>query len=188
MADELEPQDTDEQDEDLTLDDEQPESESSTDDDAPAAEAASGEPESKRINDLMSKWQKADAENARLKRELAKSKVKNPSGDSTLLQSEELMEFAREQARNSLYATDPRLARYKIPVESIAGDTPAEMRKSLEAQIKVVAAMETQIRRDIMLEHGIDPEVVSGGGGTATDFASMSSKDFNELIERRSRF
>lgn len=180
-----------EEDEDLTLDDAQQESDSDEEDDAPSAEAASAKIESdKRVADLMSKWQKSDAENAKLKAQITKSNTKNSSEDSSTdtAQANEFMDFAREHARNTLYATDPRLAKYKIPVESVSGSTPDEMRRSLEAQVKVVAAMETQIRRDIMIEHGIDAEVVSGKGGSELNIAQLSEKEFAALIERRSRF
>jgi hypothetical protein len=160
-----------------------------TSEDAPQGKPEGSEAESKRISDLMSKWQKADAENARLKAELAKAaKPKTPTNRSEP-QGDEFMEFAREHARNTLFASDPRLAKYGVDVNAIQGDTPAEMRASLEQQRKLIDSLESRIRNEVLAEHGLDAEVASGSGSKGLpDIGAMSDEEFNKLMERRSRF
>lgn len=173
-----------------TLDDDLQESAGGNTDDAPSEEAAaSGDAESKRLKDLMSNWQKEQARNAKLEAELKSLKTKNPTNESIASPvATEFMDFARESARNSLYASDPRFAKYKIPVSAISGDTPAAMQESVKEQRALLDSLETQIRRDVMVEHGIDAEVTSGRGVESLGIANMSDDDFAKLVAKRSRF
>lgn len=154
----------------------------------------SDEPESKRVNDLMSNWQKEQARANRLQAELDALKAPKSKGRAKATaapEENEFVQFAREQTRNTLYASDPRLAQYGIDVTAITGSTPAEMQASLNGHRKMIDSLESRIRNDVLREHGLAPDVVSDGTRerrTRGFDPNMSDADFEKLLEKRSSF
>lgn len=153
-------------------------------DDAPPASQDSSDTESKRIRDLTSKWQKAEAARAKAEAALAKSRSKQEPAQSNA-QADEFMDFAKEHARNTLYASDPRFSKYGIGVEDITGDTPAQMQASVARQRKMIDTLESAIRNEVMLEHGLDADVTSTSTNSIPDIGGMSQEDFQKLMRRR---
>lgn len=152
--------------------------------DAPAAAS-----DSKRINDLMSKWQSAEAKATRLDAELARLKAQAPGprngGDRQAKPADEWADFHRSMVRDQLYASEPRFARYGIESTSIEGSTPAEMQASFARHKALVEKIETAARNQILSEHGLVPDLNSAPErGEPVDFARMSSKEFEEYLSK----
>lgn len=160
-------------------------------DDAPPADGdAAGSKDSKRVNDLMSKWQteqsRANAAEARI-RELEGKKTRGDSKDKgrdpeVQQWIEAQVEFARDRAFNS----DPRLARFGLTAEAVAGATPAEMAASVKRYSTLIESIETKVRNEVLADNGLVPDG-DGAGGTSrqsTDFGAMSDEDFEKAVRR----
>lgn len=161
-------------------------------DDAPQDEGTPDPKDSKRIDDLMSKWQKAEAENAKLKAQLAAGTAQADGangGEGSAEPSNEFIEFQRELVRKGIFESDPRLATYGLDATAIAGTTVAEMQASLDRQRKLIDSVETKARQKALREHGIAPDAGSGSGGAAkpVDYASMSAEDFEKAVAKAAR-
>lgn len=172
--------------------------ESGSDSSAPPSPDQSGDQSNSqtRINALMSQAQKEEARANRAEAELARlkgtapasgGKTKTDAPVSTGSDAETWANLLRDEARNTLYNRDPRLAEYGIDKSAITGSTPEEMTASLEAQIKLVDAIETRARNKALVEHGLDPEVGGSSGEPARDFASMSKEEFEKWVAKAQR-
>lgn len=176
-------------DKDLDEDLEDNTDDSGSDDSAPPDDQKPEDNSGKRINDLMSRAQKAEARAAKAEAALAKAAGESKGdqgGDVAGGEPNEFVQFARENARNTLFASDPRLADYGLTADAISGETVAEMRASLVAQKKLIDGIESAARNKILREHGLDPEVSTGAASEKTpDFASMSNEEFRKFLEER---
>ena len=150
------------------------------------------DPKDKRINDLMSKWQSTDAENKRLRAQLEAQKGGDAGDDSapaagkdqTSAADEGFNAILRESARETLFKSDPRLERFGFKPDVIAGATAAEMQESLAKQKAFLDAVEGKLRNELLAEHGLTNDAAGGGSEKPRDFASMSSEDFQALVNR----
>lgn len=160
-----------------------------TDADAPpATDNGDSESESKRINDLMSKWQASEAANAKLQAQLKNQKPQATGKNAEQGDTGEFQEFMRDHARTVLHSSDPRFVKYGLGADAIRGDSPAEMRASFEENRKLLDSLESKVRNEVMLEHGIDASVTSGRGASAPNIGTMSDDDFEKLLKKRSSF
>jgi hypothetical protein len=146
------------------------------------------DPKDKRINDLMSKWQAAEAKAKRLE---AAQKGGDAGDDNPPAPEaapapvdEGLNEILRDAAREALFKSDPRLERFGFKADVITGSTAAEMRESLARQRALLDAVEGKVRNEVLAEHGLTNDAAGGGSEKPTDFASMKREDFLELVER----
>lgn len=147
-----------------------------------------------RIRDLTSKWQKEEARANRAEAQLRARGGADSAGDGDKAgavsdpEVEAFKAFMRDAAREQLFKSEPRLAQFGIKPESITGATPEEMRASLGAQVKLLDSLESQIRNQVLSEHGIAPAIADGGRGEKLpDFTSMSSEEFEKYVQRLSR-
>lgn len=181
--------DEDELNDQLDADGDNDDADSGSDNSAPPKDESKPADESKRINDLMSNWQKeqarANAAEARLK--ALESNQASGAGDaSNSSDADEFREFARENARTTLFNSDPRLADYGLAPEDIAGTTLTEMRASMKKHLKLVDGIEGRARNKILAEHGLDPDVATGQGTEKpVSFSTMTDKEFNEYLAQR---
>lgn len=181
------------QDGQLDADGDQGDSGSGSDDSAPPADSPAPKDESKRIKDLMSKWQAAEARANRLQAQLAGAGAgqgdqggEPQGGDDAAGDASEFVEFARENTRTMLFASDPRLADYGLTAEDIAGTTLAEMRASMTKHLKLIGGIEGKARNKILAEAGLDPDVATGASTEqAPSFSTMSDADFAKFLEQR---
>lgn len=179
------------EDDELGLDDDldnegEPGSDAAASDGALPSDDESGSKESKRVNDLTSKWQKAEARAKKAEAALAKSKPESDAGAAPAVAPEvsEWIEAQREFARERALNSDPRLAEYGLTADDIAGDTPAEVKASVKRQIDLINSIETKVRQRLLIEHGLSPEVPGGGRTERLDIDGMSEKDFDQLVAR----
>lgn len=146
--------------------------------------------DSKRINDLMSKWQAAEAKATRLETELARNKTqgggRNGGGSPAPKPGDEWIEFQRQMVREQLYNSEPRFKAYGIEPDAISGQTPQEMKAAFDRQRGLVEKIETAARNAVLQEHGLVPELIAGTAEAEDlpDFARMSSKEFEEYNRR----
>ena len=143
-----------------------------------------------RINDLMSKWQSEQSRANALEARLAAlegsgsgnggNEGSAPAGDDL----KEERELIRTAARQSLYASEPRLAQLGIEPDAIEGTTAAEMQASFKKLTGLLDKVEGSTRTKLVKELGLDPEIGTGGSEKPRDFASMSDKEILELGDR----
>ena len=142
----------------------------------------------KRISDLMSAAQKAEARANKFEAELNRLKG---AGTGTTgepakpAETDEFLSVLRDSTRETIYGSDPRLARYKVKPEAITGSTPTEMRASFDSLRAQIDSMESVIRSEVMREFGIDPEIVPGKTAALPKFGEMSDEEFAKFIETR---
>ena len=141
-----------------------------------------GATDNKRISDLMSKWQKAEARAAKAEADLAKKGAQGAATGGNA--GQEWLELFREQARDQIYRSDPRLAEYGIDPSSISGDTPAAMRESAALVIALVDKLETGVQDRVMKRHGLSPEVKSGPTSKGKSYADMSDEEIEKELAR----
>lgn len=157
-----------------------------TDDAPPSTDNDNSEAESKRIADLMSKWQRAEARAKKAEAALTKRSGTQTKGRTASAEIDEFAAFAREDARLRLHRSDPRFEKYGIEPTAISGNTLEEMKASFDAQRKVVDGLESRIRNEVLREHGFDLDVGGSNSESALpDFGSMSPEDFAKFVERR---
>lgn len=183
------------QDDQLDTDGDNQGDDSESDNSAPPTNTPPPKGEGKRISDLMSNWQKAEARATKAETALAArdggaaAQGDDQQGDATNARISEYEEFARANARSTLFGSDPQLAEAGLVVDDIAGSTLAEMRASMQKHQQVIGGIEGRLRNKILSEHGLDPEVATGQGTEKpVSFSTMTDKQFNDyLAERDSR-
>ena len=140
----------------------------------------------KRINDLMSKWQKAEARAVAAEARL--SVVESPPDDD---EEEEAspsepsgwLRVARENAISQVYKADPRFERYGITQEFFDGADPDSLRDVASELSALINTVEARMRDDMRAEYGFVPEL--GGAPVSErprDFARMPADEFEALI------
>lgn len=138
--------------------------------------------ESKRISDLMSKWQKAEAAKVKLEGELKALREQGPApsgGEAALW-----IEVMREAARDQVYASDPRFAKYKLDSGLIDGTTPEQMRQSAKRLATILDQVEADAQQSVLKKHGLSPEQRGGAVQRMPDFTQMSDDDFAKAVAK----
>lgn len=135
--------------------------------------------EAKRVNDLMSKWQRAEAQNEKLQKRLDALEAKGTTKSDA---PNDWVEVVRSTARDQIYGSDPRLKTYGIKPEAIDGNTPAEMRASFEGLKSLVDRIETDASNAALKKAGL---TASQTGGTAEKVRDVpdSDEDFEKLVQ-----
>jgi hypothetical protein len=155
--------------------------------DAPPAGDKPGAAESKRVSDLTSKWQKAEARAQKAEKLLAAKAATQGDADKAPeapAPSDMWVEAQREVYAERLLDRYPRLTEYGLDIEDITGQTPAEMKASVKRHIDRINAIETKARTNLLIEHGLSPEVPGGGTTRGVDVAAMADADFEKLVQR----
>ena len=135
--------------------------------------------DAKRVNDLMSKWQKAEARNKKLEERLNALESKGTEG--TADDPNQWVKVMKQTARDSIYASDPRLARYGIEPDAISGDTPAEMQASLTQVKNLIDRIETDSSNRTLKKAGL---TASNKGSASVKGPEIpeSDEDFEKLV------
>ena len=180
LDDELEDEDEDELEDDEESGDLGDLSGDSEDEDE--AEAKPKDKSEKRIRDLQAKADKAEAEANKL-RKLIKdggtegAKTRDP-------EVERWMKAAQDATRERIYESDPRLKAAKISPTDIAGETPEEMRASAKNLTRLIARIETQVRNQVMQEHGFSAPPRGERAEPRVNYDTMDSDKFQELVKK----
>ena len=169
------------------LDDDQDGGDDSDNEQGPATD---DDPKDKRIKDLMSKWQSAEAR-AKKAEQASSAKAPEPQGGATGQEPalpaavQEWLEAAKAQARDSIFGSDPRFARYGLERSSITGSTPAEMQESAKAMSDFIDKLETEIRAEVLKKHGLSPEVRGTPAPRNKSIADLSDEEFEKWYARQ---
>ncbi len=140
----------------------------------------------KRYNDLMSKWQKAEARAKKLEDTLRAKDGSAQTSQSTVPVDPKLKAWLDEAVADvaeRAYRSDPRFEQYGISASEFRGDSPEEIRGKVKQTRELIDKMETRIRNEILSEHGLAPEVSSTRISPPKSFAQMSSKEFNDYLK-----
>lgn len=142
----------------------------------------------KRYNDLMSKWQKAEARAKKLE-EAIKGKdgsAQTPANGLSIKDDPKLKAWLDEAAADvaeRAYRSDPRFEQYGISASEFRGESPEQIRAKVKQTRDLIDKMETRIRNELLAEHGLSPDVGSTRPAPAKSFDQMSSKEFNDYMK-----
>lgn len=136
----------------------------------------------KRVNDLMSKWQKAEERNKKLEAQLKAAATPDgtpdPSSDPKVW-----VQYMREQARDQIYASDPRFAQYGIEPSAIEGETPDSMRASATRWGTIMDKIESDASSKSLKKAGLTA-AAQGGAATKGPVIPESDEDFEALVQK----
>lgn len=140
----------------------------------------------KRISDLMSKWQSAEAKAAKLEKASKAAEGKGVKDQSALSpEVQQWIELARGQARDQVYASDSRFSDFGLDRNSIVGDSPAELAESAKKMSSLFDQIETKMRESILKKHGLSPELKpSPRDSKAKSFGDMTSEEFEKELAK----
>lgn len=159
-------------------------------DDAPPADQRkkADAKESKRINDLMGKWQAAEAraKAAEAKLKQAGTSEGTDGGATVPPEVQAWMDVAKEAARERFYNADPRFAEYGLDQTVIEGDDPAAMQASAKRWKELVDTIESKARARVLEEHGINPGYQGSTPEPKRDFGAMSDEEFEREVRKHS--
>lgn len=149
------------------------------------AEESEGAPEvaaagdDKRVRDLMSKWQKAEARARKAEQALSSSQVSDTSGQDPWLAA------ARESVIDRVYASDPRYEKYGIERNFFAATQPDVVFGAARELSALLDGVEARARESVASEAGYTPEI----GGAASnapriDVNALNDDDFETLVRK----
>lgn len=155
-----------------------------------------GSKDSKRINDLMSRAQKAEARAEKAEKTLKAAGSKSSDADAgnaappAVIPPEiaQWLETAKDAARERIYNADTRFAKYGLDLALVDGEKPDEMRSAASRLSATIDVIESKVRNEVLVEHGLTP--AAAGGSTAPkmgDIATMSDEEFEKLVRRGSQ-
>lgn len=142
-------------------------------------EDGTDEGDAKRVNDLMSKWQKAEARNKKLEQRLAALEAKGST--DTGVDPQQWVQVMRQTARDQIYSSEPRLARYGIEPEAIEGDTPASMQASLTNLRNLIDRIETDASNRTLKKAGLTASAKGSAAQRGPEIPD-SDEDFEKLV------
>jgi hypothetical protein len=181
-------------------DDAEDEEEAATDDSTESDEAPDGDEggETPRLRALMSLWQKEQAKANRLEKEVERLSAGGtptttttedgtpPAGNNG--ETSEHLAFMRSMTRDTLFASDPRLATYGFSPDAIEGNSPTQMRTSLKNLQTMIDRIEGVSTSKTLKKHGMVPSITEGGGPAdrkrTKSVENMTDEEFNKLTER----
>ena len=151
-------------------------------DTAPAAPAVPA-PEDKRVSDLMSKWQKAEARAKKLEEQVAaQGRSPAPAASSGV---DPWLLAARDAVIDKVYEADPRYERYGIRRDFFVATDPSVTKGAAAELSALLDGIEARAREDAAAGVGYVPEL---GGGSASrepiDFDTMKKEDFEALVAK----
>lgn len=136
----------------------------------------------KRIKDLQSKADAAEARANKAEKALAALGKGDKAGSNDPAQAA-LMQELREASLDAVFGEFADLKKYGIDRSLIEGSTRAEMRESATAIVGLVKAIATKVRNETLSEHGLKAEPAGATRKPPVDYASMSDEEFAKLLD-----
>lgn len=172
---------------DLDLDlDESEDSEESGEQSLESEKPKGDEVADKRIRDLQSKADKAEARANQLEKLLAKA-ADPGEGDakgSNDPDRQALLQELRDASLDAVFGEFAELKDYGIDRSLIEGKTRAEMRESAAQLVGLIKGVETKVRNRILREHGIKAEPAGTTRSAPKNWSDMSREEFEKEMER----
>lgn len=157
-------------------------------------ESSEGEPpkeqaeDDKRVRDLQSKADAAEARANKAEAALKAAKEQGErGGDSADPRYAAVMDQLREANLDAVYGEIPELRQFDIDRSLIEGTTRNEMRDSARNLAALIGSVRTKARNEVLAENGLSADAPSATPAKRADFASMDSKEFDELVRRAMR-
>lgn len=142
---------------------------------------AAGDKTDKRIKDLQSKADAAEARANKAEKLLQSSGAGKGSGAGDPA-TQALMQELREASLDAIYGENPVLKQYGIERSLIEGSTRGEMRQSADAVVGLIKSVSTKVRNETLAEHGISAPASGATRKAPVDYGSMSDADFDKLL------
>lgn len=176
--------DTDDQDLDLegegeeATDDSTDTGDGEVDKDGDSGSQADGD---KRIKDLQSKADKAEARANKLEAQLQKALGSGEGSEGSKdPERDALLSELRESSLDAVYAEFAELKDYAIDRSLIEGKTRAEMRESATALVGLIKSVATKARNKALKDAGVNAEPAGSTRTPPVDYASMSLEEFEK--------
>lgn len=140
----------------------------------------------KRIRDLQSKADKAEARANQLEKLLAKASGPG-EGDTQGSNDPDraaLLQELRDASLDAVYAEFAELKDYGIDRSLIDGRTRSEMREAAAQLVGLIKGVETKVRNRVLRENGIKAEPAGSTRSQPKNWSEMSKEDFEKELER----
>lgn len=131
----------------------------------------------KRVNDLMSKWQKAEAR-------ARKAEAALVGGSDTASAGDPWVAAARDLVIDQVYGSDPRYGKYGIQRDFFAGGDPSMIKAASKELSALLDGIEASAVEKARAEVGYVPELGGGPVREKVDFDAMTSEQFEALIAK----
>ena len=102
-------------------------------------------------------------------------------------QVQEWILAAQRRTREVIYDSNPKFKAYGVSPDLITGDSPAAMEASAQSLAAFVDTLEGNVRDQVLRDHGLNPEPRASTRAAGKSFASMSSEEFNRLVDEALR-
>jgi len=138
----------------------------------------------KRIRDLQSKADAAEARANKAEAALKAASAGKGSGTgSPDPATQVLVNELREASLDAIYADQPLLKQYGIDRAFIEGSTRAEMRESADSVVGLIKSVSTKVRNETLEQNGLTAESAGSSRRPPVDYGSMNEEDFKKLLD-----
>lgn len=171
-------------DEDLEETEETEETEDGEESTEETEETEVSEGDAKRVRDLQSKADKAEARANKAERDLKQLREKGPSAGTNDPERDAINQELREAALDAVFADTAELREFGIDRSLIEGSTRAEIRESATSVVALIKSVSTKTRNKVLKEHGIESPSSGGPRTPPRDYGAMSDEDFLKLLDQ----
>ena len=143
----------------------------------------------KRIRDLQSKADKAEARANKLQKQIdTRAKTKTAKGDDEPTgdvppEVREWLNAAKERTVEQTFKSDERFQKYGIDPAFIQADTPGQLRERAKQLAEMLTKIEGQVRDEVLVEHGFNPAPATSERSDPVNYRTMSSEEFNKIAD-----
>ena len=142
--------------------------------------------EDKRVTDLQSKADKAEARANKAEAALAKALTSGEGSEGSKdPERAALLEELRETSLDAVYGEFEQLRQYGIDRALIEGKTRAEMRESATSLVGLIKSVVTKARNQALKEAGVTAEPAGSTRTPPKDFGAMSAEEFEKFRAER---
>lgn len=179
MADQNEEQDLDD------LDEDEEETEDETEESEESEESEKPKPKvDKRISDLQSKADAAEARANKAEKLLAKVRGQETDQGGKDPETAALRAELREASLDAVFGEYPVLAEFDIDRDLIEGSNRAEMRESATSLVALIKSVSTKARNKALRDNGITAEPAGSRREPPKNYGAMSQEDFEKELDR----
>lgn len=136
----------------------------------------------KRISDLQSKADAAEARANKAEQALT-AKVRGAGSEGGDPATKALMAELREASLDAIYGEFPEFKDFAIDRSSIEGTTRAELRESAVSLVGLIRSVKTKVRNQVLTENGLKAEPSGSNRVKPVDYGSMSDEAFQKVLD-----
>lgn len=146
-------------------------------------EAAGADKSEKRIRDLQSKADAAEARANKAEAALKAASANKGTAGQVDPATQALMLEVREASLDAIFGEFPQLKQYGIDRSLIEGSTRAELRANANSLVGLIKSVSTKVRNETLAEHGLVAPASGSARKPPVDYGSMSDEDFLKLLD-----